>query len=215
MWQVSERAREIQVSWWCPYLLSLIMFLEDKRFVLLISVSPQTGALVLAGGCRAESGTGCSSSGTNQSSLKSSASPSLGQEMAYSSLSPNSTQPGTSYFLFSFVSFLEAQFTYHELTYFQCTIWVLIKVCVHLLSHFSRVWLCANLWTAAHQALLSMGFSRQESRGSSLPGIKPMSLKSNLPWQAGSLPLSTTWEALIKICHYTNIITSHHYKHFH
>ena len=31
-----------------------------------------------------------------------------------------------------------------------------------MLSHFSRVWLCATLWTAAHQALLSTGFSRQE-----------------------------------------------------
>ena len=33
-------------------------------------------------------------------------------------------------------------------------------VCV--LSHFSRVWLCATLQTAARQAPLSMGFSRQE-----------------------------------------------------
>ena len=31
-----------------------------------------------------------------------------------------------------------------------------------MLSHFSRVWLCATLWTVAHQAPLSMGFSRQE-----------------------------------------------------
>ena len=31
-----------------------------------------------------------------------------------------------------------------------------------LLSRFSRVQLCATLWTAAHQAPLSMGFSRQE-----------------------------------------------------
>ena len=31
-----------------------------------------------------------------------------------------------------------------------------------LLSHFSRVQLCATLWTVAHQAPLSMGFSRQE-----------------------------------------------------
>ena len=31
-----------------------------------------------------------------------------------------------------------------------------------LLSHFSRVRLCANPWTAAHQAPLSTGFSRQE-----------------------------------------------------
>ena len=31
-----------------------------------------------------------------------------------------------------------------------------------MLSHFSCVQLCATLWTAAHQAPLSMGFSRQE-----------------------------------------------------
>ena len=31
-----------------------------------------------------------------------------------------------------------------------------------LLSHFSRVRLCATPWTSAHQAPLSMGFSRQE-----------------------------------------------------
>ena len=31
-----------------------------------------------------------------------------------------------------------------------------------LLSHFSRVWLCATPWTAAYQAPLSMGLSRQE-----------------------------------------------------
>ena len=31
-----------------------------------------------------------------------------------------------------------------------------------LLSHFSRVRLCATPWTAAYQALPSMGFSRQE-----------------------------------------------------
>ena len=33
---------------------------------------------------------------------------------------------------------------------------------VSMLSHFSRVWLFATLWTIAHQASLSMGFSRQE-----------------------------------------------------
>ena len=33
-------------------------------------------------------------------------------------------------------------------------------ICV--LSHFSRVRLCATPWTLAHQAPLSMGFSRQE-----------------------------------------------------
>ena len=31
-----------------------------------------------------------------------------------------------------------------------------------LLSHFNRIQLYATLWTAAHQAPLSLGFSRQE-----------------------------------------------------
>ena len=31
-----------------------------------------------------------------------------------------------------------------------------------MLSHFSRVQLCVTLWTAAHQAPPSMGFSKQE-----------------------------------------------------
>ena len=34
-----------------------------------------------------------------------------------------------------------------------------------LLSHFNRVGLCATLWTAAHQAPLSTGFSWQEYWG--------------------------------------------------
>ena len=33
---------------------------------------------------------------------------------------------------------------------------------VCMLSHFSHVWFCATLWTAAHQAPLSTGSSRQE-----------------------------------------------------
>ena len=42
-----------------------------------------------------------------------------------------------------------------------------------LLSHFSHVQLCATLWTAAHQAPLSKGFSRQEY-WSGLPFPFPM-----------------------------------------
>ena len=67
------------------------------------------------------------------------------------------------------------------------------KVKVKSLSH---VWLFVTPWTAAYQALLSMGFSRQEY-WSGLPfpppgdlpdpGVKPMSCL--LYWQAGSLPL--------------------------
>ena len=42
-----------------------------------------------------------------------------------------------------------------------------------LLSHFSRVRLCATPWTTAHQASLSMGFSRQE-HWSGLPFPSPV-----------------------------------------
>ena len=57
---------------------------------------------------------------------------------------------------------------------------------VCMLSHFSRVRLCAILWTTACQAPLSMGFSRQEYWSGlpfppgdlSNPWIKPTSLMS-------------------------------------
>jgi len=42
-----------------------------------------------------------------------------------------------------------------------------------MLSHFSRVRLCATPWTAAHQAPPSLGFSRQE-HWSGLPFPPPM-----------------------------------------
>ena len=56
-----------------------------------------------------------------------------------------------------------------------------------MLSHFSCVWLFAVLWTVAHQAPLSMGFSRQEYWSELWgpppgdiphPGIKPKFLAS-------------------------------------
>ena len=46
--------------------------------------------------------------------------------------------------------------------------------CMHAcrLSHFSHVWLFATPWTAAHQALLFTGFSRQEySSGLPFPSL--------------------------------------------
>ena len=56
-------------------------------------------------------------------------------------------------------------------------------VCAYVLSHFRHVQLFATLWTVACQALLSMGFSRQEYwRGLPFPppflpdsGIEPKS----------------------------------------
>ena len=45
-------------------------------------------------------------------------------------------------------------------------------VCVCVLNCFSHVRLFATLWTVAHQASLSMGFSRQEYwRGLSCPPL--------------------------------------------
>ena len=65
----------------------------------------------------------------------------------------------------------------------------------------SCVQLCVTLWTAAHQTSLSMGFSRQEYWNGlpcpppgdlPSPRMEPKPLKSNLHWQAGSLPLEPT-----------------------
>ena len=69
-----------------------------------------------------------------------------------------------------------------------------------MLSSFSHVQLCATLWTVAHQAPLSMGFSRQEywsglpfPAPGDLPNpeIKPVSLVFFylLHWEEDSLPL--------------------------
>ena len=71
-----------------------------------------------------------------------------------------------------------------------------ISMC--MLSRFSRLRLHATLWTIAHQAPLSVRFSRQEYRSGLLcpppgdfpnPGIKSVSLMSPV-LAAGSLPLA-------------------------
>ena len=74
----------------------------------------------------------------------------------------------------------------------------MILVCVHMLSPFSYVRLCATPWTVARQAPLCMGFSRQEywsgvtcppPRNLLDPGIEPTSFTSPA-LQAYSLLLS-------------------------
>ena len=69
-----------------------------------------------------------------------------------------------------------------------------------MLSHFSRECLCMIPWIVAHQAPLSMGFSRQEHQSGlpcpppgdlPYPGIEPVSLMS--PTLAGVFfPTSAT-----------------------
>ena len=83
---------------------------------------------------------------------------------------------------------------------------IIYNVHVHMLSCFSHVWLFETLWTVAHQATLSMEFSRQEC-WSGLPcpppgdlpdpGTEPESLTSALV--GGFLITSTTWEAHLQI----------------
>ena len=76
----------------------------------------------------------------------------------------------------------------------------ILHACVCVLNSFSHVWLCMTRWTIAHQAPLSMGFSRQEywSRFPCLPpgdlldpGIKhaaPALQKDSLPWSHWGSP---------------------------
>ena len=74
---------------------------------------------------------------------------------------------------------------------------------LYMLSHFSRVWLFATVWTVAHQFPPSMGFARQEywsglsfsSSGKSSPGIE--CLLHLLHWQADSLPLIPPGKPLV------------------
>ena len=85
-----------------------------------------------------------------------------------------------------------------------------------VLSHLSCVPLFATLWTVAHQAPLSMGFSRQEY-WSGLPcpppgnlpdpGIKPVSLRSSANWWVDSLPLAPPGKPLVQNRHLVFIET--------
>ena len=79
-----------------------------------------------------------------------------------------------------------------------------------MLSHFSHIWLFATLWTATHQAPLSMRFSRKSTRVGCHalllqrnlpdPGMEPASLM-NPALAGGFFFTSAAWEALIGICH--------------
>ena len=51
-------------------------------------------------------------------------------------------------------------------------VFVFLKIYACVLSYFSHVQLFETLWTVAHQALLSVGFSRQEYQ-SELPSSPP------------------------------------------
>ena len=89
-----------------------------------------------------------------------------------------------------------------------------VRACV--LNQYSRVRLFGTLWTGVHQALLSIGFSRQEY-WSGLPcpppgdlpdsGIEPASLTSAALTNV-FFTTSTIWEF------YTPVVFSHHHMEF-
>ena len=96
--------------------------------------------------------------------------------------------------------------------------WLHRGLCACVLSCFSLVWLFSTLYTIAHQAPLSMGFSRQEYLSvwpCPLPadllhsGIRPMSLMSlDIRELAGRVFItSTIWEGyLSKIIYTQNLV---------
>ena len=69
--------------------------------------------------------------------------------------------------------------------------WRYILLCMLLLSHFSRVRLCATPQTAAHQAPLCMGFSRQE-HWSGLPFPPPVHESEKSKWSR-SVVSDSSW----------------------
>ena len=91
-------------------------------------------------------------------------------------------------------SHISLLFTYHlsELNLMVTSSYKLL-----LLSHFSRVLLCATPWTAAHQAPPSLGFSRQE-HWSGLPFPSPVhesDMKSLSHVQLFTTPWTAAYQA--------------------
>ena len=82
-------------------------------------------------------------------------------------------------------------------------------MCVCVLSHFSHFQLFANLWTVAHQAPLSMGFSRQENwSGLPFPSPEDPPGPGDEPGapalRADSLPLNHEGKTMVLGCNLKN-----------
>ena len=94
--------------------------------------------------------------------------------------------------------------------------WTFLHWVLWVLSHFSCVWLLGTLWTAAHQAPQSMGFSREEycsglpcpSPGNlPNPGTEPASLVS--PALAGGFFTTSATNVLVKLGHFSSPACGH------
>ena len=93
---------------------------------------------------------------------------------------------------------------------FYSTVCVCVCVCVcacaRMLSHFSRIQLFSTLWTAAHQASLSIRFSRQEYwSGFPCPPLEDLpepGIKPTFPaLQEDSLPTDPPGKTLFNHAH--------------
>ena len=74
-------------------------------------------------------------------------------------------------------------------------VWVFFNY-MHMLSHFSHVWLFATPWTVVHQAPLSMGFSSQDYWSllqSPSPGDLWYCVVGIVPWRRERLPTPVFW----------------------
>ena len=79
-------------------------------------------------------------------------------------------------FLSTYVYILHIYIIYIYLLVHLLYILVIACLLLLLLCRFNRGWLCATLWTTAHQAPLSMGFSKQEHwTGFAMPSSKESS----------------------------------------
>ena len=119
------------------------------------------------------------------------------QEKVQRSVDSHAKQFGLSFVLS--LPFTPAVFCYSQSTFRQNTSWF---ICA-MLSWFSCFWLLVISWTIAHQASLSMRFSREEywsgfpfPTPGDLPdvGIEPEYINSPV-LARGSFTISTTWEA--------------------
>ena len=106
---------------------------------------------------------------------------------------------------------------HYQWVYKQNVVYIQWNVC--MLSHFSCVWLFATLWTIAHQAPLSMGFSTVvgcHATPGDLPNprTEPVAPADSLPLShRGSPQWNITWqkkEWSADTCYNLNELLEHH-----
>ena len=106
--------------------------------------------------------------------------------------------PGPSPSLIFLKDIIGAQLICNRVLSFACIAQWIGYPYTSVLSHFSRVWLFAALWTVARQLPLSLGFSRQEY-WDGLPFLPPGDLP-NPGIQPASLQFSSVAQSCLTLC---------------